>query len=62
MRLVSHSDNMKIVLQALLKSVKGILSVFLIVLLIWIMFGILGTVLFKERFGYCEEIDNFEVN
>ena len=53
---------MKIVLIAVLKSVKGILSVFLIVLLIWIMFGILGTVLFKDRFGYCENIDNFNVN
>jgi len=46
-RLVSHNDNIRTVLIALLKSVQGILSVFLIVLLVWIMFGILGTVLFK---------------
>ena len=62
MKLISHSDNMKVVLIALLKSVKGMLSVFLIVILIWIMFGILGTVLFKERFGYCEHFHNFNIN
>lgn len=44
---------MKTVVTALLESVSGILNVLLVVILIWIMFGIFGISLMQGKVHYC---------
>eukprot|EP00494_Astrolonche_serrata_P031441 UN31710 len=49
---------MKVVVTALIKSLKPISHVCLIALLNYFIFGIIGIQLFKGRFGKCENYDN----
>lgn len=44
---------MKLVVTALLESVSGIINVLIVVILIWMMFGILGVNLMKDKMNYC---------
>lgn len=44
---------MKTVVTALLESVSGIINVLIVVILIWIMFGIFGISLMKNKVHYC---------
>ena len=44
---------MKTVVTALLESVSGILNVLLVVMLIWIMFGIFAMSLMQGKVHYC---------
>lgn len=53
LRFISHNLSMKLVVTALLESVSGILNVLLVVILIWMMFGILGMNLMRGRMNYC---------
>jgi hypothetical protein len=61
---------MKLVVTALLESVSGIFNVLIVVLLIWMMFGIFGISLMKNKTQYCDSPDlddyynvsNVEVN
>lgn len=53
LRFISHNLSMKLVVTALLESVSGILNVVLVVILIWMMFGILGMNLMRGRMNYC---------
>ena len=72
-RFISHNENMKLVVMALMESVAGIINVTIVILLIWffiylinnikcfrfrIMFGILGINLMKDKLGYCEGVKN----
>ena len=45
---------MKTIVTALMESVSGIINVLVVVLLIWIMFGIFGMSLMKDKVHYCE--------
>ena len=58
LRFISHNLSMKLVVTALLESVSGIFNVLIVVLIIWMMFAILGMNLLKDKMGYCE-IENF---
>lgn len=49
---------MKVVVIALFESVGAIFNVLIVVLLIWLMFGILGISLIGDRMGFCD-IPNF---
>lgn len=44
---------MKIVVTALLESAPAVINVFIVVLLIWMMFGILGINLMKDKMYHC---------
>jgi hypothetical protein len=53
LRFISHNPNLKIVVNAILGSLAGLVNVLIVVLLIWIMFSILGVFLFMEKLHYC---------
>ena len=44
---------MKIVVTALIDSSLGILNVVIVILIVWMMFGILGVALFGGKFYSC---------
>lgn len=54
LRFVSHNVNMKIVVNSLLDSVTSIINVFIVILTVWLMFGILGISLLGGRMGHCD--------
>ena len=54
LRFVSHNVNMKIVVNSLLDSVTSIINVFIVILTVWLMFGILGISLLGGRMGQCD--------
>jgi len=62
LRFISKNSNIKIVVVALIESLKGILNVFLIIFVIFIMFASFGVSIFKDRFGYCNDVLNFNVS
>ena len=75
LKIISKNLNIKIIVDALYQSIVGIINVMVIVFTFWykkfllknkeilrIMFGILGIILFKNRFGYCDNLQNFEVS
>jgi hypothetical protein len=62
LRFISHNKNLKIVVNALLGSISGIVNVFIVILMIWIMYAILGVFLIKGKLGYCDVRDYYEVN
>ena len=41
LRFISHNSNIKLVVDALMESVSAILNVALVILFVWLMFGIL---------------------
>ena len=45
---------MKLIVTALLESTSGILNVLLVVILIWLMFGILGINMLRGKTHFCE--------
>lgn len=51
---------MKIVVNALIKSISAIANVGIVLITVWLMFAILGVSLFKGKFYSCsnENIDN----
>lgn len=53
LRFISHNKSMKTIVTALLESSSGIFNVLIVVILIWIMFGILGMSLMKDKMKYC---------
>ena len=48
---------MKLVVTALLESFAGIINVVIVILLVWIMFGILGVSLIKNKMGFCSTVE-----
>ena len=54
LRFISHNIGMKLVVTALLESVAGIINVVCVVLLIWMMFGIFGVSMLKNKMHYCD--------
>lgn len=55
LRFISHNRSMKLVVAALLQSAGGIMNVVIVILLTWMMFGILGISLQKNKMNYCSE-------
>lgn len=52
-RIVSRNVNMKIIITALVESMSGIFNILIIILLIFMMFGILGMNLLQGKLNYC---------
>ena len=61
LRFISHNKNLKIVVNALLGSVTGILNVLGVILCMWLMYAILGVFLIKGKLGYCDIEDYYKV-
>lgn len=61
LRLISHNNNMKIVVTALLDSITSIFNTLIVIVLIWLMFAILGVSLLKEKMGFCDVEDHYEI-
>ena len=53
LRFINKSEGMKVVVQALVKSITPLLNVMLISLLVWVIFGIMGVQLFAGKFHRC---------
>lgn len=56
---------MRIVVGALLQSVGAIINVLIVVLMIWLMFGIFASSLLKGKLGYCDMpvgISSYKIN
>lgn len=60
LRFISHYKNMKIVVTALLESAPAVINVFIVVILIWMMFGILGINLMKDKLYYCKFPEGYD--
>ena len=53
LRFISHNENMKTVVIALMESVSGIINITIVIFLIWMMFAILGINLTGGKLHYC---------
>lgn len=62
MNFISNNKNLKFVFEALLNSFKQILNIFMLVFIVWLIFGVMGIFLFSNNFGYCETPNNFDIN
>jgi hypothetical protein len=51
---------MKLIVNSLIESVKGIMNVIVIILFIWVIFAILFMNTLKDTQGYCNGIENYE--
>ena len=49
-------------MNSLLGSISGIINVFIVILLLWIMYAILGVFLIKGKLGYCDIEDYYNVS
>lgn len=58
LRFISRNQNMKIIVNSLLGSLGPLLNVLIVILLVWIIFGILGMNFMGEKQQFCN-IDNF---
>lgn len=55
LRAISRIPELKVVVNALFKSLPGLGNVIILAALVWLIFGILGMQLFMGKFGYCEQ-------
>ena len=62
LRFISHNPNLKVVVNAILGSLVGLMNVLIVILLVWIMFSILGVFLFLNKLGYCYIDENSTAN
>ncbi|KAJ9470438.1 Voltage-dependent calcium channel type D subunit alpha-1 [Diplonema papillatum] len=62
LRFINKSQGMKIVVQALVRSIRPLLNVLVISLVVWLIFGILGVQIFAGKFYRCsvEEYGDME--
>lgn len=60
LRLLSHNSGMKTIVIALLGSVGGIVNVLIVVMAVWMMFGILAVNFFGGKMQYCT-IDTYTI-
>ncbi|OMJ94175.1 hypothetical protein SteCoe_2656 [Stentor coeruleus] len=54
LKLISHNLSMKIVVIALIESLRAILNVLVVIIIIWLVFAILGVSLLGGKLYYCE--------
>lgn len=62
LRIVSKNTEMKIILSSLAQSMCGIMNVLIIILCVFLMFGILGINLLQGKLNYCNPNSNLVVN
>ena len=55
LRAISRIPELKVVVNALFKSLPGLGNVIILAALVWLIFGILGMQMFMGKFGYCEQ-------
>ena len=55
LRMVSRNEGLKAVVSSVFKSIPAILNTLVVSLLFYIIFGILGVILFKGRFYDCND-------
>ena len=60
LRVITHNVALRMIVVALLDSVANIFNVLLIVLVVWLMFGIMGVNFFGGKFSYCS-IDMYKL-
>jgi len=60
LRFVSHNPSMKLIVTALLESVKAIFNVVVVILLVWLMFCILAINIVGDKLGYCDGLPDDE--
>ena len=60
LRFISHNSEMKLIVTALLESVGHIINVVLVIIMVWLMFGILAVNLFAGKLFYCS-VDTYSI-
>jgi len=53
LRVISHNVAMKLIVSSLFESVGAIFNVIIVVLAVWLMFGIFAVNIFAGKFFYC---------
>ena len=53
LRMISRNEGLKVAVQSLINSIPGIVNVMVISMLFLMLFGILGTNLYKGTYYYC---------
>ncbi len=61
LRIVSRNVEMKIIISSLAQSMCGILNVMIIIICVFIMFGILGINLLQGKLNYCNLSEHLTV-
>lgn len=59
LRFVSHNKSMRLIVTALLESLKPMVNVVIVILLIWLMFAILATNIVGSKMGHCDNPEEF---
>ena len=62
LKIAYKSENMKLILNSIIKSLKELADIGIVVFFIWTFFAILGVQLFKDKFGYCGFPEKVGVN
>ena len=62
MKILGMIKSMQNMMTALMQSLRDITKVLFIMLLIWILFSNIGIILYQNKFGYCAEVIEFNVN
>ena len=58
LRMVSRWQGMKIVVNALITAIPGIINVLTVVMIIWLIFAIMGVQFFAGKFWFCKDIES----
>ena len=61
LRFISHNSDMKLIVTALLESVGHIINVVVVIIMVWLMFGILAVNLFAGKLFYCS-VDTYSIS
>lgn len=61
LRALSRCQSMRVVVDALLKAIPSIGNVFLVCMIFWLIFSILGVNIFSGSFGRCVNMTNMEI-
>ena len=61
LRFISHNSEMKLIVTALLESVGHIINILIVIVMIWLMFGILAVNLFAGKLFYCS-VDTYSIS
>lgn len=62
LRFISHNENMKVVVSALIESFSGIINVCILIFFVWVMFAILAVNLLEGQFHYCDVSDIYGIS
>lgn len=61
LRFISHNSDMKLIVTALLESVGHIINILVVIIMVWLMFGILAVNLFAGKLFYCT-VDTYSIS